>query len=424
MLANFSGAKKTISIPVNQILPQEISKTMTAQQDTDHAWTLEMAPPPAHLNFGNTCDIDQQKLLALDVTITWTKGPATQAGQIQVDTYVTAKNPAARTITVNITDQIRSGTAVLNTANSGDVDVAANTQVVVFHHTYVAPSGTTNLNDIATATYIDKVTGIPVPGNTTATASATVQTGTELNMTATILDSESITGSGLDFKAAAPLVGSFANYTAGTFTTGPVDWSSGTQSAGSSVTFNKTVRIDGVRSTNGDLIDTANLTTSGGVTANASVDVDIQSSALVSLTINKVIGPALTSGSQTFTVHVKNSSDVEVAAPTITFNASDTSKSVTVGNLAPGSYTVSEDPDPNYKPPEAPKSVTIALPNCSGSVDFANVLKNSPTISTQAVPTVGVVGTALTVGDTATFTGGDNPTARCCSRCTATLLAQ
>ena len=150
-------------------------------------------------------------------------------------------------ITVNVTDQIRTGTTVLDTANSGHVDVPKNTELLVLTHTTTVPSGTTNLNDVATATYIDKLTGVPVPGTTTATASATVQSsGTNTDATAVISDTESITGAGLSFKvnSVTGATGSFTDYTLGTSTTGPVNWVSSTQNGSGSVTFNKTIAVD------------------------------------------------------------------------------------------------------------------------------------------------------------------------------------
>src|SRR5439155_18416592 len=110
-------------------------------------------------------------------------------------------------------------------------DVPANTTgTVVCTHQATVQTGTTDLNDVATATYTDKITGLPVVGQTAAAASANVQpSGTDLNASAIITDDESITGDGLTFKVASPTSGSFTNYTFGTPTTGPVSWTSGSQ---------------------------------------------------------------------------------------------------------------------------------------------------------------------------------------------------
>jgi hypothetical protein len=165
-----------VSIPVKEILPQELSKTMSATQDAEHVWNVTKSASPVSLDFENTCDEDADaREDSVEVTVTWTKLPASPAGDITVITNISAKNPASRVITVSVSDAIRSGTTVLDTASSGAVDVPANTQMVVFTHTFTVPEGTTDLNDIATATYTDKVTGVPVPGTTSATASAEVQ---------------------------------------------------------------------------------------------------------------------------------------------------------------------------------------------------------------------------------------------------------
>jgi hypothetical protein len=410
--AGLSGSKKTISIPVNEILPQKLSKDMSATQGTDSIWDITKLPSPAKVSFGNTCDSTQSLSNGVKIAVTWTKLAATPSGPITVITHVYATNPAARVITTNVTDVIYSGTTQLDSATSGPIDVPANTaNYLMLTHTFPAPSGTTNLNDIATATYTDKVTGIPVPGTTTATASATVQlTGPALNQSAVINDVESIAGAGLSYSADSftPNIGAFdGGYVAGTKTTGSVSWTSNSQTGSGSVTFNKTIYVNGGSSTSGTLSDTANLTGSDGFTTSTSAAVDISADARVSLTINKSVAPALTSGSQTFTFHVVNSSNVEVATPTITFNTGDTNKSVTVGNLAPGSYTVSEDAVTGWIT-DSPKSATINLPNCSGSVSFSNTHIFSPTISTTPNPTTATVGAVL--NDSANLSGGYNPT--------------
>ncbi len=409
--SDFSTGKKTISIPVNQILPQSISKDMSATQGSDHVWDITKSPTPATVTFGNTCNLSNPTSDGVQITVSWTKEPAVASGPITVLTHVYATNPSARTITTSVTDVIYTGTTALDSA-TGTAQVPANTaNYLILTHTFLAQSGTTNLNDIATATYIDEVTGIPVPGNTTATASATVQlSGPELNVSAIINDLENMTGSGLTFSADSftPAIGAFDSpYVAGVKTTGPVSWTSNTQTDSGSVTFNKTVYVAGPIQTSGSLSDTATLTGSSGFTTSASASVGVSADARVSLTINKTVAPALTSGSQTFTFHVFNSSNVEVATPTITFNAGDTSLSTTVSNLAPGSYTVKEDAVTTWLT-GAPQSTTIALPSCSGSVSFSNIHVFSPTIGTTPNPGTATVGAIL--NDSATLTGGSNPT--------------
>src|SRR5205085_8493525 len=143
--------------------------------------------------------------------------------------------------------------------------------------------GTTNLNDVATGTYTDKVTNIAIPGSTTATASATVQpSGVELNTSASVNDLESITGAGFSYStdSVSGASGAFdLGYLAGTATTGSVSWTSASQSGSGSATFSKTIYAGSGTSSSGTLSDTATLTGSDGFTTDAEASVDISASA-------------------------------------------------------------------------------------------------------------------------------------------------
>ena len=302
-----SGSKKTISIPVNEILPQELRKDMAATADSDVQWNLTKAADTASINFGNVCAaLDGPLSKQVTFTVKWEK-VGTTAGGVTFVTNVYAKNPAARIITVNVTDNVYQGTTqttLLDSASTpaGGVDVPANTELLVLTHTKTLASSAGGvgdfLNDVATATYTDKVTGIPVPGTTTATASAQIGTGTVTNSFAAIADSESITGTGLTFSVAQPAIGAFSGYTAGTQTVGPVDWGITGETATNQVDFVKTVYLDAPRVTSGTLTDTAVLVASpppapDGFTMTAGpVNVSITSSAEVKLTLSKTI-PAI-----------------------------------------------------------------------------------------------------------------------------------
>ena len=363
---------------------------MTAVQGTDHAWQLTKGatPAPATRTFANTCDPSQPSSLGLTVTVNWTKGPADPSGTITVTTHVYATNPSARTITTSVTDKIYSGTTLLDTSPTVTVNMLANTaNVLVLTHTFAAPSGTTNLNAIATATYIDPVTLEPVPGNTTATASASVTSGTELNPSALIKDVETLSGNPADcgvienppcvLKFSADTTsgasGRFDSYTMGTQTPGPVTWNSETQSASGSVTFHKTVYVFGPVQATGILSDVATLTGSDTATGTASASVNISADARVVLTITKTIDTKLASD-QTFNFAVKDDTQAEIATASITIAAGQLSGSTVVSNLAPGSYTVSESSETGFYPP-VDQPVTIDLPLCEGSVSFVNQVK-------------------------------------------------
>ena len=377
---------RDVSIPVNQITPQSLNKDMTATQNSDHVWDLTKGATPAQLAFNNTCD-SSQSLSNSDVkiTVTWTKEAANPSGPATIVTHVYATNPASRVITLdNVTDNIYAGSnqsTLLDTASEGPVDLAANTgNILVLTHTFVWNSPGTSANDIATATYTDKDTGVPIPGSTTASAKAEVTTGTELNGSAIINDVESITGSGLSYSADSftPNNGSFDNgYAAGTETTGDVSWTSNSQTGSGSVQFNKTVNATkGAIEPNGNLHDEATLTGSDGASANASADIPISVNTVASLTIDKTI-PNILQGNETatFLFHVKSTNDVnapDVASQSITFTAGETHKTANVSNLAPGVYYVFEDAATGWNPNPNGVQVDVSGNACSGTASFTN----------------------------------------------------
>ena len=346
---------KEISIPVNAILPQELSKDMTATQDSDHVWNVVKEPTPATVSFADTCTGSTSYSQSAEITVKWTKLAATPNGDITIVTNVYATNPASRVITVNVSDQIRSGVSPLGApAVSGPVDVPANTTMLVLTHTTTAPSGTTDLNDVATATYTDKVTGVTVPGATTATASATVQSsGVTTNGTATITDVESITGTGLSFSTDSftGASGSFGNgYVAGTKTTGPVSWTSDEQSDSGSVTFTKTIYSTSAIVTTGTLSDKATLEGSDGFTTSADASIGISTQATGRVTVSKTASLSIAKA-LAFTFHLQNAlvATGDIATVDLPANSTGPVSSNTIGGLdITGSYSFHEDATAPY----------------------------------------------------------------------------
>jgi hypothetical protein len=424
---------KDVSIPVKEIKPQELSKTMTAVQGTDHVWNITKEGQPATVTFGDTCSPNaNDRQHAVTLTVTWKKLPATPSGAITVVTNISATNHAHRTITVVVCDDIRAGLLSLNKTCFEEKDVPANETATVATHTVDVPADSTNLNDVATATYIDKITKLEVPGQTEAKASADVQlTGPELNQTATILDNEAITGAGLSFSADGFVpgdIGQFLNsYVPGTPTTA-VDWQSIVLSGDGSVVFNKTVYVEPAVITSGELADTAALTGSDGFTAAASADVDISADAKVSLTINKTIPDILSSAErEAFCFEVKGDAGA-VVNTTISFAGGETSKSTTLTGLAPDIYTVTEltkaqCPEmlsDNWQP-TAPQTVNLKLDRgcqglecCENSASFVNTVENAKAQAKKVtIPAGAEAGWELTlkkdgvVVETVTTTGPD-----------------
>jgi Prealbumin-like fold domain len=354
-----SGSKKTISIDVEKTQAQALNKDMTASQGTDHTWNLTKSPTTNLLPFGDVCAKDALTELPVQITVSWTKSAAI-AGMITVTTNVYATNPANRVITTTVTDVIYSGTTLLDTTAPVTKDVPANTtNYLMLTHSITVAAGTTQLNDVATATYTDLVTGVDIPGSTTATASAPVQqTGPELNATAVITDLEQISGAGLTYSVAVPSLGGFLGYplltdpayVAGTKTAGYVNWGTASQPGTGSVTFDKKVYLAGRTITTGTLMDSASLVGSSGYAATAGpVTINISSTSTATLTINKSYkGLTIGAGEKlVFNFHVSRNGDATYGADTsITLtgdgNPVQTSGSVSLAGLTPDTYSVLE----------------------------------------------------------------------------------
>ena len=386
--SDFNGGKKTVPLPVNEVKAQSVSKDMTASEDTTTPWNVTKSPTPDTVHFGDICRAGFANTANVSVQVSWTKEAAVPSGDVLLTTNVYATNPAARTITTTVSDQMYAGTDQSTPLGSPFVatqDVPANTANVLMEtDTQTVPaSSVTHYNDIATATYTDKVTGVPVPGTTTASAGADITTGSNLNSDATVTDAESISGTNLSFKVnsrSGTPTGSYTNgYTEGTYipnnTLSEVDWSSGSNAISStgSITFSKTIKLDPPVVTTGSLSDTATLNGSDGfgpVMATASIGID--SSETSTLTINKNLSQAVSSA-QTFHFDVVNASNTVVASNVaVTVAAGHTSGSTQVSGLALGSYTVKEDTPPSGWTGSPDQPVTLS--GCTGSVGFTDQL--------------------------------------------------
>ncbi|MDT4942053.1 MAG: trimeric autotransporter adhesin [Pseudonocardiales bacterium] len=378
---------KAVSINPREVAPQSIDKDMSATQDSDHIWNVTKSPTPASLSFTNTCDPNGALSQPVAIQVSWTKQAASPSGVVTVITHVYATNPSTRTVTVSVSDQIYSGlTAIGSATTAGPTDIPANTaNFLMLTHTTTVPAGTANLNDIATATYTDKVTGVAIPGTTTATASATVQSsGTVLNAAATINDVESITGTGLSFSVDGftGASGAFdAGYVAGTHTTGPVSWTSASQTSSGSVTLNKTVYASAATvDSSGGLSDTATLTGVDGFTTDADLTVDVDTDAATSLAVTKDSTLAL-AAQKIYTFHLfDDATDVATGdVTTVTLPAGSTGPvtSAAITGLSPtGSYYVKEDASAPFGA-QTSGAVTFALVSgdastCSADIEVTN----------------------------------------------------
>ncbi|MDZ5459514.1 hypothetical protein [Azohydromonas lata] len=358
LTTNGIGARD-VSIPVKEILPQELHKDMAASADSTVQWNLTKSPDQLSLNFGDVCAApSSEQSREVTFTVKYEK-VGTVAGGVHVITNIYAKNPAARTIAVSVTDKIYKGTAqttLLDQASFGPVDVPANQQILVATHsaTLSSDAGTVGdyLNDVVTGSYTDTVTGVPVPGTTSAAAQAQITSGTVNNASVAIADVESIVGAHLSYAVAAPVLGAFTNgYVAGTRTDGEVDWGVAGQTNTNTVLFRKTVYLDGRRIVDGVLTDTATLVAEAPSPTYelvaGPINVAITSSAAVKLNLQKTIPASYTfdSGERLEVVfRITRGGDASYQVDkTLTFNASSgLMQSLQLDGLVPDDYTVTE----------------------------------------------------------------------------------
>lgn len=378
---DFSQGKRTIPIPVKEILPQTIDKDMTATTGSNYAWSLTKEATPATVTIDNTCLVEEDiSEIPVTVDIDWTRSEA-EPDAVTITTNVYATNPAARTITVNVTDKIyagqdQSGDPIDTMASS--VDVPANTTQKILTHTFAwdNPDNETFVNDVATATYTDKLTGVKIDGTTTAQAEAPIQVLNSEDATADVSDTETLSGpNGVTFSVASEGDGSFSNYTAGDKTVGPVDWSIENLDSSGSMTFDKTLYIPRGTSGTGTLSDTATLTTGDGLETTAQAEIAINVDTTATLTIAKTIPDILTGDeTATFTFDVSDGEGVVRDDVPVTFTAGQTTQSVDVAGLVPGGYTVTENPATGWDAPGAPQDVDLSGTTCAGEVAFTNTV--------------------------------------------------
>lgn len=378
---NSNIGQKRIQLPVADILPQELSKDMSAQQDANYIWNLTKTADPSNLEFLDSCKRDDPMTETSTIRIEWQRLPG-DPGMVTVITNIYAHNPAHLDVHVSVVDKIYgdigSGNEFLDDASAIDVLVPAGSTTLLLTHQFSAPANVTGLNDEAVATY--KVGGETVPGDTDATASADVQpSGTSNNETAVITDVEGpITGAGYSFSVdSVDGDGNFqGGYLLGDVTTSAVTWVSSEQSGDGYVEFEKNIYLDEPRNTSGQLPDVATLISDDyEISKNAAIY--FEDAPLVDLTINKSIDKnILDEGeSATFYFDVYDDEGALVADDVaITIEAGETSGTAVVVGLNPGvEYSVYEvDGSDGFLLDSDVEMLTIVLPLCGGEVSFQN----------------------------------------------------
>jgi len=389
--------EKRVSIPVNQIAPQVFTKVMTATTGSSVVWSIEKNSDTATVNFANTCDTSASRVSGpISITVSWTK-TTTPSGVTTIITTYTLTNPAHLSVVGTVNDIIYEGSAQsVQVGTVGPLTFNLDPgETESQSATTTTNSTATSFNDVASATYV--VDGEPVPGSLPATSSANLVTNPpDSGATAVITDVESLTGTaGIGFRvtAVSDPTGTFSPaYTPGAnaaATTGPLTWTSASQSASGSVTFTKQIVLtqSGAFQGTGSLADTATVSPDnqaahsfGPVTT--AITVSASTSVVVSKTIDVVLSAS--DGAESFTFQLYNGGTPNAHDPlqlvdskTITFNVGEggtaNPKTATFTGLTPGAtYTVHEVPTSYGYAAAADQAVTVTLPTCSTTVDVAN----------------------------------------------------
>jgi len=377
--------EKRVSIPVNEIAPQQFGKVMTASRGSSVVWSIEKNSDTSNVSFTNTCDVNSSRVSGdINVTISWSK-ITTQSDLTTIVTTYTLTNPAHLAVVATVNDTIYPGTDQSQTPIATITPLTFNLDPGETESQSVTTTTTdtsTHFNDQATASYtIDN----EAAGSLDANADADVEVlDPSSGASATISDTESITpdnvGIGFRVTAVSGASGTFSPaYVPGANASvvTSLGWSS-TQSDSGSVTFTKRIVIGpGAFQANATLSDTATVSPDGQTATSAGpVNTTISVSAVVSLTINKSI-PNILTGSETASFDFQVSpgatfdSNNVVATKTISFSAGQTSNSATVTGLDPGQYAIHEVPVTKWQT-QPDQTKTINLPSCSGSVTFVN----------------------------------------------------
>lgn len=383
--ADFQQGKQTVPLPVKQVLPQVLNKTMSASRGNDSIWQIAKTSDPESVPSVDTCDVDGDTAsVPVAITVSWTKQPASDNG-VTIATTVTATNPSSRALLVAVEDNIYEGATATGTplfTLTGEQTVPARSSRIIIQETKTWDTGNwataEALNDVATATYKDPITQQPITALTTsAQADATIGGSTD-NATAAATDEEFLTGfdeqamlSSLDPD---PAIGAFTDYTSPDVVAGPINWATDGLEGDGSVTFDKTVYVPKGYSGSGTLSDIATITTSGGNSGEAFLDVPISLQAEATLTISKTIPDVLT-GAETasFTFDVIDSQDQVVDTATIEFTAGQLTNSADVAGLLPDTYTVVEREAAGWQQQPA-QTVDLTGTACAGSASFDNVV--------------------------------------------------
>ncbi|MDM5272516.1 hypothetical protein PGH07_10025 [Sulfurovum sp. zt1-1] len=395
------------TLPLPDVIATSFSKTMQATRGGSRTWTVSKSSSSNTVTFNNTCDSTLPLQKDVNITVTWTKGEITPAGNVNITTVIQADNAANRAIDISVVDTLFGGLDQSNqvgqlTCPTVTLPAHSGTQPICTH-TFTVPADYLVYNDVAVATYQENDVNISYPGFTpptlTATATAFVQgTSQGGDENATIKDREWLTGNDLNYSVATPASGSFDNYIADTITNGEVNWTSDLAESNGSVTFHKTIYAPYATKTTGTLSDIASLRTGGGTATNSGTySISLIADAEVNLTIIKTMDIAEIPAGQTldFNFTVVNGIDFNETF-TLEVNESNPSQSITFSGLTPALYGVAEHTKVGYAVVgSSVRQVDLTIdgltPHCSGTVEFVNEKAGRPGVRAYKVTDPGSI---------------------------------
>ncbi len=370
-----SIGQRTVSIPVNEIAPQEISKTAAAFSTPNYTWTVDKSSPAESVDLDSCLAAPTEPNVSYTVTYTRTKHAGTT---LTVSGSITLTNPANRSLVASVTDTVKLDGSPVGGGTLPDVTVPANGSAVI-PYSFPVGNGDGTLTNTASAVYHDPDNPDVdlTPLSTTVAVPISPQELPGTNASATLTDTETAS-SGLLYSRTSPHP-----------TSGFVSTDSFQESLSGSGSFgiSKIVKSAAPGNFDGTLLNEVSLDPDGdGAPVTASVSIPIHvTAAQPRLTLNKHVDVA-PAADATFTFTVTNDqTDAETAA-SVTILAGQTSGSTTV-TVAPSNagYTVAEGTPPTGYD-AAPNAHAEALALCgSGSIRVDDQRSRAALTVTKAI---------------------------------------
>jgi len=335
--ADYSSAgQRTVSIPVNEIAPQEISKTATAFSTPSYTWTITKTSPTESVDLDSCLAAPTAPNVSYTVTYTRTKH---SGDTMAVSGTITLTNPAHRSLVASITDTIKLDGSAIGGGTLPDATVPATGSVTV-PYSFSVPNDPGTLSNTASAAYHDP-DNADVDLTPLAVTVAVPISPQELpgeGTSAVITDTETASA-GLVYQRISP------HATSGFVSTDSFEEN---VSGNGSFSISKIVKAAAPGNFDGTLTNHVSLDPAGdaqAITANAVVPIHVHA-ANPTLTVRKFVDVA-PDADTAFPFTITNEQTDATTPVVVTILAGQTSGSATV-TVAPSNagYTVTEDAAP------------------------------------------------------------------------------